>query len=303
MIAILLLCAVSGAADGLYRADYSYHEGAGGWFKVHKVPAVWNDARLRCELEGAVLASPVNENVTSALIEFMEEAGLDLECGMFTGTNARFSKGDYYSIEGVPLWRMPVDWMPLEPDNKNNKEECIVMVGNFSIADANCSQTLPYICYKKANESMPINECGTSDNDYKLFPNTCNCYKYHTKPRTWSEAFMTCSAEGGYLAIPNNKDEAIHLSNMFKDNIGKAANTTYTEVMFLGFKDIDINGSWSTIHGSRMSDYYFEWHNGQPEGKNGSTTCGAMYQDGLLDDYFCTNKATFVCEKAVHSLL
>ncbi|XP_041984487.1 C-type mannose receptor 2-like [Aricia agestis] len=305
MIVFLLLGALCVAADGSqYRFDYSYHEIAEGWFKVHKIPASWDEARVRCDLEGAVLASPINVNVTSALTELMKQAGPDLECGVFTGTNARFSKGDYYSIEGVPLLRMPVEWVPSEPDNYNNEEECIVMVGNGSIADANCSMVMPYVCYKKAGKIVPVNECGTSDNGYKLFPKTGNCYKFHTQARNWSRAFEACSAEGGYLAIPNDRVEAMHLRDLFRDNLNRAAITTkFKNVMFLGFLDINRDGVWTTVHGSRLEDNYAGWKQNQPDGRKDGQVCGAMFQDGELDDFWCRDLAPFACEKTVDSLI
>ncbi|XP_041984488.1 C-type mannose receptor 2-like [Aricia agestis] len=302
---VLLLWALSVVVDGSqYRFDYSYHEGTGGWFKVHKIPATWNDARVRCDLEGAVLASPINTNVTIAMVGLMNRAGLDLACGVYTGTSAHYSKGDYFSIEGIPLSRMSVGWMATEPDNYKNGESCIVLDPTGSIADVQCSQVLPYVCYKKAGSFVPLNECGTSDNEYKLYKTTGNCYKFHTQARPWAKAFEACSAEGGYLAIPNDKDEAMHLKDLFKQNLDRAAITTkFKSVMFLGFSDIDKDGVWTTVHGTRLEDVYFNWKKGQPEGKRGSSPCGAMYQDGELDDYFCENPAPFVCEKAVDSLL
>lgn len=53
--------------------------------------------------------------------------------------------------------------MPTEPDSKNNDEDCILFVANGTIADVNCNELHPYMCYKKKTKSMILNGCGTVD--------------------------------------------------------------------------------------------------------------------------------------------
>lgn len=36
----------------MFRDDYSFSREAGGWLKLHQVPATWNDAQLLCHAEG-----------------------------------------------------------------------------------------------------------------------------------------------------------------------------------------------------------------------------------------------------------
>jgi hypothetical protein len=35
-----------------FRFDYSYSKQAGGWMNLHRVPATFTDAFLRCKAEG-----------------------------------------------------------------------------------------------------------------------------------------------------------------------------------------------------------------------------------------------------------
>ena len=72
---------------------------------------------------------------------------------------------------GVPLGKMPIDWMPMEPDNKNNDEDCVLYVANGTIADINCNDVHPYICYKKRTKFTSITGCGTIDKGWLVFCN------------------------------------------------------------------------------------------------------------------------------------
>lgn len=56
---------------------------------------------------------------------------------------------------------MPIDWMPTEPDNKNNDEDCILFVANGTIADVSCNELHPYMCYKKKTKSMINRKVGS----------------------------------------------------------------------------------------------------------------------------------------------
>lgn len=51
--------------------------------------------------------------------------------------------------------------------------------------------------------------------EYALDIRTGSCYKFHRVPRTWSRAFMTCTAEGGQLAIINSETESTVRTNYF----------------------------------------------------------------------------------------
>ncbi|KAJ8715429.1 hypothetical protein PYW07_009911 [Mythimna separata] len=111
--------------EGSFRCDYKYSSKAQAWFKPSVVPANWFDARLRCSLEGAVLASPVTPEILAEMRNIMNRSYPEYE--IFTGIHATVSQGDYYTIEGTPLSKIPVGFAENEPDNKNNIESCITI--------------------------------------------------------------------------------------------------------------------------------------------------------------------------------
>ncbi|XP_038211981.1 macrophage mannose receptor 1-like [Zerene cesonia] len=296
----LLTVLFNGIDCRLFRSDYQFYQEVDGWVKLHQVPAPWEDARLRCELEGAILASPHTRNLESIMRRVMANTHSEAS-GVFTGVHATFSKGDFYSVDGIPLSKMPVQWMPSEPDNQNNAESCIVMVANGTIADVSCYDVYPYVCFKKRTKNMIMNVCGTTDPEYKLNEQTGHCYKFHLTPRNWTRAFMVCSAEGAHLAIINSDEEAGVLKELHGRH--KADDLPY-DTIFLGFQDWGENGVWTTIHGQSLADSgYAKFQPGQPDNASPGENCGSMFRNGYFNDAWCYVKLAFICEKTVDSLM
>ncbi|VVC99730.1 unnamed protein product [Leptidea sinapis] len=192
LLVTLVYCALPlarASKTAKFRCDYTYFQDAGAFLKLHEIPANWREARLRCHLEGGALASPLDSHLLQAMQTLMA-GGPKLKCGVFLGIHATFSRGDFFSIEGVPLNKIPHKWAEGEPDNYNDQESCLLLTPQGEFADVNCSDTYPYVCYKKTPVGMKT-MCGTVDPGYTFEPKTGSCYKFHSTPRTWSRAFMT----------------------------------------------------------------------------------------------------------------
>ncbi|KAL0892657.1 hypothetical protein ABMA27_014380 [Loxostege sticticalis] len=275
------------------RTDYKYDEQAAGWVKWHPVPATWGEARLRCYYEGAVLASPINENLAKVMKRMQQENHHD---SIFTGIHSTFSKGDFTSIEGVPL-----NELFLEAQYTWNRfsGNCLVMNGQGNVNGVGCSDEYSYICYKMAPKNLKITMCGTDDQEYEYSPTTGSCYKFHRIGRTWSRAFMTCLGEGGHLAIINSDLEAQVIRDIFSKYPENTIMASYTHTASIGFQDWRQRGSWWTIHGQDLSQAgYDKWDQGSPDGKN-SQFCGSVNRSGKLNDIWCDGEQnTFpaICE-------
>ncbi|CAK1595733.1 unnamed protein product [Parnassius mnemosyne] len=245
---------------------------------------------------GAVLASPLNSKLLTAMKNFSTT--------VFTGAHSTISKGDYFSVEGVPLARMPISWAPGEPDNYENSEECLLLHSNGVVADVKCSEVFPFICYKKGIKPTVISNCGTTDIEYTHDSRTGSCYKFHYVGRTWPRAYMACASEGGYLAIINSHAEAEILKEMFNKYPEDKIIARHTDNAHVGFYDWGERGVWSTIHGQSLKEAGFEsWSHGQPNNATYGEYCGAIYKnDGLFNDIWCDNTAPFICEKKPESL-
>ncbi|KAJ8709534.1 hypothetical protein PYW08_009538 [Mythimna loreyi] len=285
--------------EGLYRCDYRYNPVTKGWFKHYVNPATWADARLRCQLEGATLASPTTDELKTELNHIINNF-FTAESEIFTGIQAMFSQGDYYTLEGIPLSEIPVPWADNEPDNKNNQENCITFNGKGEMADLSCDDTRPYICYRAETNKTVLNECGTIDPGYVLDARTKSCYKFHTLARNFSRAFLTCTAEGGHLAVINSEVEAKVLKDVFaKYPAGKIVGKVWKDVAFIGFHNWGENAEWRTIHGDTLAEAgYDKFKSGEPNNSPPGEDCGAIYREGTLNDLWCDKPAPFICEKS-----
>ncbi|CAG9786442.1 unnamed protein product [Diatraea saccharalis] len=258
-----------------YRFDYEYKKEAGGWLKYHPVPATFTDAFLRCHAEGSVVASPLNENLQRAMVDLFK--GRSDTCGIFTGIHATLSKGDFSSIEGVPLSNIPIEWAPNEPDNYGNNEDCIIMVNNGTLADVRCNDTFPYICYNKKTAGPVLSPCGTMD------------------------------PEGGHLAIINSAVEVQVIKDLFSKYPSGKIISRFKDLASIGYYDWGEHGVWYTVHGQSLVEAgYSTFSSGQPDNNtnydNGSF-CGGVYRTGLLDDVWCSGALMpFICEKESSSL-
>ncbi|XP_045497479.1 C-type mannose receptor 2-like [Colias croceus] len=303
-LVLIIFCVIGSLHGTRFRCDYRYSQGAKGYLKLHRIPANWREARLRCHLEGAKIASPLDQNLKEVMISMMDVTP-KLKCnGIFTGIHATFSRGDFFSAEGVPLSKIPHTWADGEPDNYEDNESCILMTSAGEFADVNCSDTYPYMCYKKMSQSLIMSACGTTDPEYNIDMRTGSCYKFHTVPRTWSRAYMTCAAEGGYLAIVNSEIEAHVIKELFaKYPGGKMRGNFWKDIAFLGFHDWGEHGEWLTINGDTLLQAgYDKFSGGEPNNATTGEFCGATYRNGMFDDLWCENKYAFICEMDPGSL-
>ncbi|XP_059056888.1 macrophage mannose receptor 1-like [Achroia grisella] len=295
---------ISFSEGGQFQSKYTYVDTLDGWLKMHRLPATWNSARLRCHAEGAVLASPLNEIFLKEMLKTMK-TNSTLNFGVFTGIHASIYKGLYFSVEGVPLENITVEWAPEEPDDHDNSENCLMLYANGTMADVNCNFTFPYMCYKKGSKKYKkINECGTTDNNYKLVRRTNNCYKFHSVCATWRTAYMICAAEGGHLAIINSNYERDILRSLFDSYSSNSIQCYYASTAMLGYWDWNNDSTWFTIHGQTLEEAgYASWESESPDNKklnNVGQHCGGMMRNGLLDDVWCDVPMPFICEKEIN---
>ncbi|KAJ8709532.1 hypothetical protein PYW08_009536 [Mythimna loreyi] len=289
----LLLLLILNTIEASFRCDYKYSFKAHAWFKSVVVPATWFDARLRCSLEGAVLASPTTPEILAEMRNLMNHSNPEFE--IFTGIHATVSQGDFYTIEGIPLSNIPVPWADNEPNNEDNKESCITLNGNGELADRQCQETRPYVCYRMKTFKEEIKDCGTVDLEYNLDARTNKCYKFHTVPRNFSRAFLACSAEGGHLAIINSETEATVLKEIFaKYPEADLVGNFRKDGAFIGFHDWSESWDWRTIHGQTLTDAGYSKFRGNPAS---GQSCGAIDRNARLDDWWCDATIPFICEK------
>ncbi|KAJ8708245.1 hypothetical protein PYW07_010370 [Mythimna separata] len=269
--------------------DYQFNNKVNGWLKLHVVPATWQDAFMTCYYEGAVLASPTNPKLATALRKVMRIS--DLDAPIYLGVND-VSKGNFMSVEGVPLADLSITWGTYV--SSGEQLQCLSLATDGQTYLSSCTKLRPYICYKKRDNTTILNQCGTFDDDYSLYHATGSCYKYHSDRRSWSEAQKICAAEGGHLVIINDQKEAdIVTSFMYKPT----NKMSWKDAAYVGMLDRGKDHSFFTLHGDPVKKVYNTWAKGQPDNK-GVNLCGLVYPEGTLDDVNCnTESLKFICEK------
>ncbi|KAF9411393.1 hypothetical protein HW555_009794 [Spodoptera exigua] len=285
--------------EGEFRCDYKYSPAVKGWFKHYVIPATWADANLRCTLQGAKLASPLNVGIETEMKNILRnfiKSGSEI----FTGLHATFSRGNFYNIEGEALQENQLTWTDSEPNNDGNNETCTTFNEYGEMADRSCDEPRPYICFRSADNKTKINECGTIDPEYELDRSTNSCYKFHTVARTFAGAHFACSAEGGYLTIINTDGEATVLDKLFaKYPDSKLLGPFSKGLASVGAYCWDEAADWRTIHGQTLEEAgYSKFRPGQPNniGSVGEF-CLAIDRDALFHDVTCHGLGPFICEK------
>ncbi|KAJ8708244.1 hypothetical protein PYW07_010369 [Mythimna separata] len=271
------------------KPDYLFNHEVNGWLKLHVVPATWQDAFFNCHYAGAMLASPINAKLATALSNIMSASNLDAP--IYLGVND-VSGGDFISDEGVPLADLSITWGTYVNDGK--QPHCLSFYTNGKTYLSSCTEFRPYICYKKRDNTTILNQCGTFDDDYHLYHATGSCYKYHKKHTSWVTAQKTCVAEGGHLVIINDKQEADIVTSFLHKSTNKMS---WPDAAYVGLLDRGKDHRFFTLHGEAIQKVYHTWAPGQPDNK-GINLCGLIYPEGTLDDVDC-NKALlkFICEK------
>ncbi|XP_043492817.1 hemolymph lipopolysaccharide-binding protein-like [Polistes fuscatus] len=124
-------------------------------------------------------------------------------------------------------------------------------------------------------------------------------HKLHTRAKVWNEARKICIEEGGHLAIINSIAEANLLLDLFNRS-GPLKGAAYNNQFLLGIHDLYTEGDWVTIQGDSLAKSgYNAWTDkwgGQPDNGGGIQNCGAMLDDGKLDDVACNVPFAFFCE-------
>ncbi|KAL0840864.1 hypothetical protein ABMA28_014668 [Loxostege sticticalis] len=301
-LAVCTWCANSASTGDtdvqLLQQNYTFHQEAGVWVKFYSEPQEWVSAALKCFDEGAILASPLSEEIRKVLISIMADNGLTTP--MLTGISSVYAKEEYQSIEGVSLSSLCLPW---SVRNLNNSVTgYLIMDANGAVTTEYIKEPHPFACYKK--EKVLLNECGTKDKEFVLDDRTGSCYKAFNRLATWHEAFSACAKAGAHLAIINSDIEAEIIWELAKRVISEPPlNEKYVYIGFWAWIRRDNRLFWLTVHGQSVNDAgYARWAPKEPNDPVqycGSVYAGGKLEDGVLHDSTCyTYKHKFICEIA-----
>lgn len=134
--------------------------------------------------------------------------------------------------------------------------------------------------------------------DLRRYTPGIGVHKIYDHAKTWHVARNICQAEGGDLAVINSKAESqalVRLAAKAKPHDGDDKNN-----YIIGFNDIDEEHKFLTIDNRTLKEAGFEeWLGANPSniwrGRH-EEDCGAMYENGQLNDVSCHLPYAFICE-------
>ncbi|KAF9790181.1 hypothetical protein SFRURICE_010841 [Spodoptera frugiperda] len=294
---------------------------------VHLPEMTWFEAKRICALEDASLFYPQNEEEAKDVLLFIKNTklpihsiylslnDLDIE-GVFKTIDGNwlthyftysfyftqcFMKNQLMTATSYTTKRKPISdvynkWGPGEPNNNKGEEDCVVLFENGQFNDVNCNNMKHFVC-KKPLEAVTWNSrCNMSNSGYIFSEETGNCYKLHTKPLNWIDAYATCLLERTTLAVIDSPSERDFLANLAIRAATHLISETYQKGIFhLGFHNRH-NTGWTTVRGNPIVTDNEYWWGGHYPGEECNNKCGGMFYDGYLVNNDCEVKSFFICE-------
>ncbi|XP_047512060.1 macrophage mannose receptor 1-like [Pieris napi] len=280
-----------------FRPDYEkYMPETDSFYKIYTQHKTFDDAKETCELDGAELFYPEDEDEAKAVISYWQET--QRFHWIIIGVYAPFVPDVFVTIHGASINTVYKKWGQAEPNSFEVLKTCVILRHTLSISDAVCNNLYPFICKKRASTIRWNRLCDLPNRSYKYVEQLGRCYKFHTNPRNWTEAFRACNAEQGYLAIIDSQGEADHLVNITKMAKKDDVEGNYLRgAIHLGY--VKKNSVWRSIMGRPLKSLgYKTWGTNQPDGGD-RENCGSMFFNGKLNDIGCNQKCLFICEREI----
>nr|P26305.1 RecName: Full=Hemolymph lipopolysaccharide-binding protein; Short=LPS-BP; Short=LPS-binding protein; Flags: Precursor [Periplaneta americana]BAA00616.1 lipopolysaccharide-binding protein [Periplaneta americana] len=123
-----------------------------GYYKFHKTPKTWDEARIICQQEGGHLVIINSEDESKVLQNLFSKVtkteGATNNDYIFIGIHDRFVEGEFITIFGKPLATTGFTrWVDsIQPDNAGGNENCGSMHPNGGLNDIPCPWKLPFVC-------------------------------------------------------------------------------------------------------------------------------------------------------------
>ncbi|XP_073957678.1 secretory phospholipase A2 receptor-like [Choristoneura fumiferana] len=280
-----------------FRNDYMWAQAFKTFYRLHDLATNWAQARQICEAEGTNLLVPHS-------LEEMDNLKLLISnmkahfTAIFIGVHDQFAHGEYVTLQGYPIRGTILEllWAEGSPNYVNNSENCVVMTREGLFDDRPCDDIYPFVCKILGNETEYSEECYSFDLGYRLNANG-KCYKYHSEPLNWHDAYLVCQAEQGHLVIINSVQEASVVTSFLGEHIN--SRSPDPNILYVGFSDLMFPFQYRTIKGQSLDEAgYSSW---SPIKQDLSTTepqhCGAISRSGFLKVTWCDMPAMFLCEK------
>lgn len=283
-----------------FRKDYTYIESEQSFYKIHTTGRTFAEAKRMCDREGATLYYAENVAEVNAVASFWIRNQPAIPW-VFVGLTDEMAEGLFETIDRRPITEVYSRWQRFKPDNAGGNEDCVHMDVEGTMNDYLCDSKANFICKKTLQSLQWNNDCNMPYLDYTKNMDTGKCYKLHTTPLNWADAYATCRTEYTSLAVISNRMEADHLAKLTNTAPKLRLSEQYQRGIYhMGFHNKFKNG-WQTVEGTPMNVDTNAWFdNYRPDG-NHNEECGSMFFNGRLINTDCNTKSLFICEHKVDS--
>ncbi|XP_061775509.1 collectin-12-like [Nerophis ophidion] len=153
---------------------------------------------------------------------------------------------------------------------------------------------LPPVAAKATSQPQASKQPPTSTpgcpTEFRKFADSCYFFSPASQKLNYDQASVFCSARESHLLIVNNEEEQVFVN---KAVTGKGS-------FWLGLTDREEENVWKWVDGS--TPVYTKWNPGQPDnwtkGHAHGEDCGGIKNNGNWNDYYCTERIGFICERA-----
>eukprot|EP00058_Branchiostoma_floridae_P019226 XP_002604716.1 hypothetical protein BRAFLDRAFT_80311 [Branchiostoma floridae] len=252
----------------------------------------WQQAENRCSQVGAHLASVR----TGQENEFIRSHSAARK--IWIGLNDKGTEGTWRWTDSTGVGYL--NWLPNQPDDAGNSEDCVEMHTNGRWNDNRCNNNnvkQDSVCKKAPNNGSPPpprTTVGWTSHvcppDWEDNPLNDFCYQFHTGSfRTWHDARAVCQANGGDLVSINTPSESAYIT-------GRVSLVTNMATMWIGAHDQTTEGGWSWVDGSPFT--FLNWGGGEPNNAgNGGEDCTEIaVTNGNWNDLNCDNLRGYICK-------
>ncbi|XP_064293157.1 hemolymph lipopolysaccharide-binding protein-like [Plodia interpunctella] len=156
----------------------------------------------------------------------------------------------------------------------------------------------PFICKVQVKDAPYDENCDVHDLSYQYNANVGSCYKIPRVALTWNAAYDECQAVGAHLVVINSEVEQQAVKKIMDRSL-RLHDSHHAAYYSAGFRAKPGTREFVTIFNQTLEEAgYAVWCEGEPNNYNNNEYCGSLLQyDGKLNDFSCTDRYAFICEK------
>ncbi|XP_013180725.1 PREDICTED: C-type lectin domain family 4 member K-like [Papilio xuthus] len=289
---VLFSLAAANPRHKQYRYDYEYNSKTDAFYKLHVATATDNEAKSRCQKEGAELMTISSQDDVVQVHKMLKQFPDIGNYVLVTSDGLQ-----HESAEETPLIYMEdPDWP------ETSRGQCNVVTREGIVETSNCLNKLPFMCKIKAINVIYDSRCKVYSSGYKYYNITGSCYKMSETAASWNRAYEDCHVVGAHLVIINSQSERSLLYDVM--NAAPRVPTSAASWFILaGIRATDANNTrvFKTVFNQTLEEAGFaEWSPGEPNNASESEKCGSIFlNDAKYNDVDCLKEFAYMCENEI----